>query len=608
MINIDYITEEIEKLTNSEKYNEASDLFLELISNMKKEQSPLLAETYNKYAFFLFNICEYELSILMFQTSYNLGFNKENTINFLYDSFILPNQSEFQTSYETNIIEYQNNIVFNSLPSFNELPIDFMPIGENKYYIFDKLTNQFEGVIDFSDDGKLTFKKINLSDEISDIIIVDDWNISAIHDYIVSINDRLLYYVPSDWLKSLSFLKIPNIISQYCNNVIWVESVDIMQNYFHTNTSVYLPRLYFSINNSSIRAVTQMVEEEHAYRLTPEGRNTSNIILTLGIPSFNRGHRALENILHLMKLPYDAEIELVLSNNCSIKNTEGYNEIEKLTDSRLTYFKFPDNPGQNSNFCQTIHIAKGKYVCLISDEDTINLTSIPHYLSILRKNPNISFAKGRGRMYYNENTGNIYSKGRDAFLKSFLTTNYVTGLIYRTDLFHRLNVYSWISSQVFTNFAVRIYAHSCWSSLYTFFGDHLEDSTPLFIEGDSEKDVRVANISNTEEPNEIAYYSTVEGRLSQHNGFIEILNQFTTYIDKSTYIEAYKTLCSKTFFLINLVKKQYIVNGENWESICSTISNFCVDGILKINFELSKDEQNSLVNYINNHYIYYTKS
>lgn len=605
MNNQNYITKNIQELILNEKYNEASESYIQLINNLKENKSPLLAQTCYDYALFLFDLHEYELSVSMFQTSYKLGYEKEKTIDLLYSCFVIPNQDEFRETYDVSIIEYQKNILYSNIPCYDDLLIDFIPIAEDKYVIFDKESKQFEGIIDFSKDGISSYNQLCFDDEFTDFIIYGDWNISKYHDYIVSGKDRIIYYIAENPMRLLSFLKLPNIMEQYCSNIICVESINFLQRYFHENTATYLPHLYFAANEELIETITQMIETEHSYRLTKEGRNSSNIILTIGIPSYNRGHRALENIRHLMKLPYDAEIEFVLSNNCSIENTAGYDEIEKIQDSRISYFKFPDKPGQNINFCQTIDIAKGKYVCLLSDEDLINLPAIHHYLSILRKNPSISLAKGRTLVFYNNNTGKIYKKGKDAFLQTFLNTNYITGLIYRTDLFHRLNLYSWTENLIYSNYAVRSYPHSCWFSFYSFYGDYLEDDVLLCMEGIAEDDAPEIDISNNSKNIMVRTYGTLERRIGQHNGYIDILNQLSDHFDHETYIQSYKLICVNTCYNMTLVKNQYILNGDNWESIFIETINCCIDGILKLNIDLSKEDQDSLIKLIYACQVYY---
>lgn len=605
MINIDDIKIEINTQIAEQNYYKASELYIYLITQLKFESSPLLSEIYYDYGLFLFDLQEYELCIRMLESSYCLNNKKEEIINFIYDAFIIPNEDEFKNSYESSILNYKSNFVFNKVPRYNELTLDFIPVSEDKYFIFDKNLNQFEGIIDFSENGMYSYKTKYFNDEFSNIIIASNWNINGIHDYILSAKDRQIYYLSDNPLKSISFLKLPNIFDKYINNLIFVESLNVLQSYFHTDTSLYLPRLVYANHQFVSDKINKLLEEEHNYRLTPEGRNTSNILLSISIPSYNRGHRALKNILNSLKLPFDAEIEFVLTNNCSDKNTEGYEEIASINDSRINYFKFPENPGKNNNFCQAIHMSNGKFSCLLSDEDLINLSSVTHYLSILKNNPNLSFLKGRGVGYYKDNSGETYLKGKDALLHSFLTTNYISGLIFKTHLFHKLKLYSWTAERMTTNYAVRSYAHTCWTVFYSMHGDYIEDTIPLFSEGFAENDAPLIDVIQESSATKVLIYGTVEKRINQHNGFIDVLNQVSNFFDKITLMEAYKILCRKTFFLVSLVKSQYLSIGEDWNSICLEVSNCCVDGIAKMRIPLTKDEQNILLNEIYRHYLYY---
>ncbi len=604
MTNIDNFLNDIKIQINEGNYIKASESYIEAISISKKESSPILESLYLDYAYFLFDLHEYELSLKMFISAFNLNYQKDEILDFIYDSFIIPNLNEFKNTFTLNTSLHEDKILYSHIPVYEDLPIDFIPFADEKYYIFNKINQKFEGILDYTDENLSAYNQITLKDEFSDIIIEDNWNICYIHNHLLTFKDRIIYYLSSHPFYSLSFLKLPNIINKYLNNVVLVQSIDMLQEYFHSNTFIYLPRNIFSFRNVINNELNDMIEKEHTYRLTPNGRNTDNVLLTIGIPSYNRGHRALSNILQLLELPYDAEIEFVVSDNCSDKNTEGYEEIKKLQDSRIKYFKFPNDPGKNNNFCQVIDMANGKFTCLLSDEDTINQQSLSHYLAVFKSNNNLSFIKSKGIKYYNENTGKIFSKGKDALLKSFLTTNYISGLIYRTDIFHSNNVYSWISSLRKDNYAAKTYAHSCYSILYALKGDYLEDNQLLIIEGADEKDSIFTEITKKTTTNKIVRFSTVENRLKQHNGFIEVLNQLSHLLDNDTYIEVYKALCRKTFFLISLVKSNYIEVEDDWNKICLDVNNCCINGIKKMNISLSIEEQNELANYINKFYEY----
>jgi hypothetical protein len=589
---IDVINDLIEKA----KYKDATDLFLSLIETTNKEHSSLLAEYGYNYAYLLFELQEYELCLKLFQSVHQLNYKREDIEEFLYASFIIPNETEFWETYDQNLVLYADNIIATHIPSKEELCIDFIPYEEDKYLMFNKKLKIFEGFIDISVDALNCFEQNNSDNEFSDIVITDSWNINTHRNIILSFKDRILYFVSTEFDTTLSFFKLPRIMERYLSNLKIIDSLDSFQSYFHTNTSAYFPRTYYGRSTSgSSSSISGILEEEHQYRLTPQGRNTSNILLTIGIPSYNRGHRLLQNIRTLLQLQFDAEIEFVISNNGSVKFTEEYEEIEKMEDSRIHYFRFPENMGANTNFCQVLNISRGKYTCLLSDEDSINLPAINHYLHVFRYNPNISFATSCGLNYYTHSSCHTYKMGSEAFLQSFLNTNYVSGLIYQTELIHNLNIPEWTMKHISTNTGVYYYSQSCWVMFLTLCGDYYEDNTLLFMEGRAEDDQIVTSIGSDQTAKPMLPYTTLESRIAQHNGFIEVLNQFEALLDKGTYLTSYLRLCNKTIFLLNLVKPLYISAGVSWDSICYEVAKNCRHGISMLSMKLDDEYKSQLI-------------
>jgi len=238
----------------------------------------------------------------------------------------------------------------------------------------------------------------------------------------------------------------------------------------------------------------------------------------------------------------------------------------------------------------------------------------------MKNNPNISFIKASDFSSPQNAASALYSKGRSAFLNSFLTSNYITGLIYRCDLYKALDLYSWTEKYISEgNKAFCNYSQTCWTAAYTLHGDYYIDSMPLFSIGiQLDDDIKIVidtsivqtneNLINSfeKQPLSLVYYSTLESRLEQHNGFIELLNQLADSMDLNTYIEAYKKLIQKTFFLVFCVKSDYDSAGEDWNEICMKISYCCVDGIPKLKILQNPDVQSILLKLIDTNYIYYT--
>ena len=621
MVNIDEILEAIQILTLQGSYVEASTIYTEAIIEAKGKDCDHLGELYYHYASFLFDISEYEMSLKTFESAYNLNFMQEQIKEILFSCFVVPNLEEFMNSYDTQLSKLgNNNIIENQLPSFEELPLSFFPYDEDKYFIFNSNINRFEGVLDISDATIMGQEPVHFEDELSDIVISNLDDFSSSLNLILSSKCRNIYFIALDYLKFMSFIKVPNIVNKFFNNVIIFDTFTGFQTYFHTNKSIYLPRLFSAQNDIDSKMLKSIIEEEHAFRLTPEGRDNSRVILTIAIPTYNRGHLALEHILELTNLPFDAEVEFVLSNNCSTIYWDEYNKIKNLTDSRINYYESPINIGGNMNFCKVIGLASGKYVCLLSDEDSIYLPAVSHYISIMKNNPNISFIRASDFTAPQNSAPTLYPKGRAAFLNSFLTTNYITGLIYRRDLYQPLNLYSWTEKYISeSNKAFCNYSQTCWTAAYALHGDYYIDNMPLYSIGTQlDDDVQIpigskvpqlkeeTAKSDTNQPLTLVYYSTLESRLEQHNGFIDLLNQLADYMDFDTYIEAYRKLIEKTFFLVFCVKDNYDSAGEDWNEICMKICYCCVDGIPKLKVLPPSAVQNMLLELINANYVYYS--
>ncbi len=75
----------------------------------------------------------------------------------------------------------------------------------------------------------------------------------------------------------------------------------------------------------------------------------------------------------ILQCPYDMEVEVVVSNNGSTKDTEGYQEISEMDDARIKYHEFSENQGYATNVIKVLEMAGGDYAVIASDEDFIIL-------------------------------------------------------------------------------------------------------------------------------------------------------------------------------------------------------------------------------------------
>ncbi len=109
-------------------------------------------------------------------------------------------------------------------------------------------------------------------------------------------------------------------------------------------------------------------------------------LLTIAIPTYNRDtllRKQLERIFKSNKVNLD--IEIIVSNNCSIDNTELILErFEKKYDN-FRYHNNDTNLGFDGNIKKLYNLANGKYVWFLSDDDYLTNNAIDYVYSMINK-------------------------------------------------------------------------------------------------------------------------------------------------------------------------------------------------------------------------------
>lgn len=119
----------------------------------------------------------------------------------------------------------------------------------------------------------------------------------------------------------------------------------------------------------------------------------NEIILSLCVPTCNRG-RMLDYVLHyyLSCTEFDNQVELVISDNASIDNTQQIvaDFIEKHPNKNIKYYRNERNIG-TLNFLEAISHARGKYAKLCNDYLYIDNIGLK-YMKDMIKNTNAEIA------------------------------------------------------------------------------------------------------------------------------------------------------------------------------------------------------------------------
>jgi len=544
-------------------------------------ESQQMGELYFNYGIKFFETSNYFLALQMWKKCFELCEKVEEIIDILEKCFIFPNLSEFKENYQCQCAKL--SMIETKAPVYEKLAYEMIFVQEDIWYILDKEQKILSGPVYLTKEFyKKETAKVHFEDEYCDKILKDCGFISCIEN-LLQLEGKKVYSVienPEEWY---SFLKIPNIFDRFLINLVVADSMEKLFRYFHENTQIYLPKESILFQEEEYATVKKRWEEEHNYRISKEGRNTDNILLSICIPSYNRGTYALRNVKELLKMPYDNEVEIIVSNNGSTYDTEGYEEISnRIDDSRIVYFQFNQNQHFLGNFWKVLELAKGKYALILSDEDQLILTALPHYLNLLKKYPNIGVLRSNNPPSYNSYffIDEIYAKaGAEALDAFFLFGNYISGIIYKTETitsefikdFNRINK---------GNSCFILYPHMFLDAILLIKYDFCKDDLYLFINGEAPEDERASD-TDIDKSLGCREFSKPDSRMHQHHEWIKLLNQLVNVNIETKYL-LYIRICKKLFHLVNMVKELF---ENEWKNIGLQLVETCKAGYKELNID-----------------------
>lgn len=202
------------------------------------------------------------------------------------------------------------------------------------------------------------------------------------------------------------------------------------------------------------------------------------------IPTYNRKEQLLEIINTVLSLQRD-DINVVVTDNCSTDGTE--DELKKIKDSRLRYYKNEAPIPAMNNMIQSIFNGDGDYIFYCNDRDIILL---PGFLALIHLIEREEFtfiqterrqcarsiigkSNKRGR---NSEEISIYRHGFDSLMHQEFT-NHPTGMVYNGKIIRkhlkRENYFKYLKDMWSFSFLMRDvlmygegksarFAHACW--------------------------------------------------------------------------------------------------------------------------------------------------
>ncbi len=529
----------------------------------------------------------YEEALEAFVLLHMRGYNQEEILKNIYSCYMEGNEGQFRETYGRCSI-------FKEIP-YEECLLDFVPYKEGEYFIYDKLKRGFLGTLSLPE----IEREKELNREFDDIAVELDWDWRLFKPALKWTGKHKLYAICHDKRRSVSFCKIPEM-EKYFQKVFAFGDREEYRQYFHTNTSVFLPRFFWG-NQDDKLALAHIWEEEHAYRLTPQGRNTENVVLSIGIPTHDRGNLALEKVVNLLTMCYDAEIEILVSKNGMALYQEEYRKIAAISDARLRYVDHNKELTADISWIKTVELSKGRFTLLVSDEDSVIIEALDHYLSMLLENPELIFVRAKTALQYSFITTKEMKKGIDAFSQVFLQNNYLSGAILRREAFMRLP-FEKIKEEAKSNAYYISYTHEWWFCFLSFEGDCRLDGECLVEEGDSVREKQGEQYKKRGEDalsagydsdGGLQSYATYESRLEQFKGYIEFIHYIEGKGGGNLAQKGVALAINKTISLIKLAYFGFHYKTDEIMEVLDKFSRLCISAVEE--FAFTAEEKESLL-------------
>lgn len=177
-------------------------------------------------------------------------------------------------------------------------------------------------------------------------------------------------------------------------------------------------------------------------------------LVTIGIPTYNGGKRIFKALSSIWMQDYP-NLEVIISDNGSTDDTQALMEEVCKSHRKIKYYRQEKNIGMMSNFRFVLKNASGKYFMWLSDDDQIEVGTIPKYVNFLEGNPNYSLVSGAIK-YWKEETLDLVESGftfeqksADVRVIDFYSKVIFCGLMHgmmRTDLAMRIPLHNIIGN------------------------------------------------------------------------------------------------------------------------------------------------------------------
>ncbi len=126
--------------------------------------------------------------------------------------------------------------------------------------------------------------------------------------------------------------------------------------------------------------------------------NISLPLVSIGLSAYNRPEGLVRTLNCLLNQTYQ-NIEIILSNDCSIDLKVNVVISKYLSDKRIVYYDQPQNIGSLKNQNFVLEKATGEFFMRLADDDWVDVNYVESCLSFLLENEGYSGAYGAAKIY-----------------------------------------------------------------------------------------------------------------------------------------------------------------------------------------------------------------
>ncbi|WDF59119.1 glycosyltransferase family 2 protein [Flavobacterium sp. KACC 22758] len=275
-------------------------------------------------------------------------------------------------------------------------------------------------------------------------------------------------------------------------------------------------------------------------------------ILSICIPTYNRGEKVFELINSILKYKGD-EIEVIVVDNLSTDNTNVL--LNQITDSRFINIRNKENIGGIKNIFKALTVSNGEYCFLCLDKDRVEYQKIGDLIERLKDNSDILFGYCKLNKF-EESSDIIYDKGFFSVYNMAYLSNHPTGMFYKSDVLRRLPILNQIFNQ---NKKFGFYTDLINAEMAVL-GPSRIINLPAFYTETKEESEKISSFTYTNE-NEVFFYPSK--RIEEFLIYSKSMYSLNiTKKEKDRVFDAifFRGLMASTFGFRNILKDQSICN------------------------------------------------